>query len=90
MSAKVSFLGEKSKEEEDQKPVLTAQLSAVEDVDGKKIVYEVVDDVAVQKIVTTGRLFGSYVEITSGLEEGDKIINDLNEKIKDGVQVKVQ
>jgi len=34
-------------------------------------------------------LFGNYVEITSGLEEGDKIIDDLNEKIKDGIQVKV-
>lgn len=90
MSAKVSFLGEKSKVEEDQKPVLTAPLSAVEDVDGKKIVYEVVDDVALQKVITTGRLFGNYVEITSGLEEGDKIINDLNENIKEGLQVKVQ
>jgi len=90
MSAKVSFLGEKSNEEEDQKPVLTAPLSAVEDLDGKKLVYEVVDDVAVQKVVTTGRLFGNYVEISSGLEEGDKIINSLNEKIKDGAQVKVQ
>ena len=34
-------------------------------------------------------LFGSYVEITSGLEEGEKIIDNLNEKIKDGIQVKV-
>ncbi|MCU0413114.1 MAG: efflux RND transporter periplasmic adaptor subunit [Ignavibacteriaceae bacterium] len=89
MSAKVSFLAEKSKEEQEQVPVLTAPLSAVEDLDGKKIVYIVVDDKAVQKEISTGRLFGNYVEITSGLEEGDKIIDDLNEKIKDGIQVKV-
>jgi len=89
MSAKVSFLAEKSKEEEEQIPVLTAPLSAVEDLDGKKIVYIVVDDKAVQKEISTGRLFGNYVEITSGLEEGDKIIDDLNEKVKDGIQVKV-
>jgi len=89
MSAKVSFLSEKSKEEEEQIPVLTAPLSAVEDLDGKKVVYLVVDDKAVQKEISTGRLFGNYVEILSGLEEGDKIIDDLNEKIKDGVQVKV-
>lgn len=88
MSAKVSFLAEKSKEEE-QIPVLTAPLSAVEDLDGKKIIYVVVDDKAVQKEITTGRLFGSYVEIISGLEEGEKIIDNLNEKIKDGIQVKV-
>lgn len=89
MSAKVSFLSEKSKEEEDTTPVLTAPLSAVEDVDGQKIVYVIVDDAAVQKEITTGRLFGSYVEVTSGLSEGDKIIDNLNEKIRDGIQVKV-
>ncbi len=89
MSAKVSFLAEKSKEEQEQVPVLSAPLSAVEDLDGKKIVYIVFDDKAVQKEISTGRLFGSYVEIISGLEEGDKIIDNLNEKIKDGVQVKV-
>jgi len=89
MSAKVSFLAEQSNQEEDQIPVLTAPLSAVEDFEGKKIVYIVVDDKAVQKEISTGRLFGNYVEITSGLAEGEKIIDDLNEKIKDGIQVKV-
>jgi len=89
MSAKVSFLSEKSKEEQEQLPVLTAPLSAVEDLNGKKVSYLVIDDVAVQKEISTGRLFGSYVEVLSGLSEGDKIIDNLNEKIKDGVQVKV-
>ncbi len=90
MSAKVSFLSEKTKEEENQTPVLTAPLSGVEDINGQKVVYLISDDVAVQKEITTGRLFGSYVEITSGLIEGDKIIDNLNEKIKDGVKVKIQ
>jgi RND family efflux transporter MFP subunit len=89
MSAKVSFLSEKSREEEEQIPVLTAPLSAVEDLDGKKVVYVVVDDKAVQKEISTGRLFGNYVEIISGLEEGEKIIDNLNEKVKDGVQVRI-
>lgn len=90
MSAKVSFLSEKSKEEENQIPVLIAPLSGVEDINGQKVVYLISDDVAVQKEITTGRLFGSYVEITSGLVEGDKIIDNLNEKIKDGIKVKIQ
>ena len=89
MSAKVSFLSEKSKEEQEQLPVLTAPLSAVEDLNGKKVSYLVIDDVAVQKEISTGRLFGNYVEVLSGLSEGDKIIDNLNENIKDGVQVKV-
>jgi RND family efflux transporter MFP subunit len=64
MSAKVSFLSEKSKEEAEQIPVLTAPLSAVEDLAGKKV-------------------------IISGLEDGEKIIDNLSEKIKDGIQVKI-
>ena len=90
MSAKVSFLSKISKETKDQKPVLTAPLTAVEDIEGKKIVFTVVNDQAVQKEISTGRLFGNYVEITSGLEEGEKIIDNLSKQIKDGVQVKVQ
>lgn len=89
MSAKVSFLSEKSKDEQEQIPVLTAPLSAVEDLNGKKVSYIVNDNIAVQKEVSTGRLFGNYVEILSGLSEGDKIIDNLNDKIKDGVQVKI-
>ncbi|MCW8805251.1 MAG: efflux RND transporter periplasmic adaptor subunit [Ignavibacteriaceae bacterium] len=89
MSAKVSFLSEKSADQENQEPVLTTPLSAVEDLDGKKIVYIVVDDKAVQKEITTGRLFGNYVEIISGLNEGDKIIDNLNEQVKDGIQIKI-
>ena len=89
MSAKVSFLSETKGEESDQLPVLTVPLSAVDEVNGKKIVYVVKDDKAFQKEISTGRLLGNYVEIISGLAERDEIIDNLNENIKDGVQVKV-
>ncbi len=89
MSAKVSFLSEENNVEKDQVAVLTVPLSAVENFEEKKIVYIVVNEKTVQKEITTGRLFGNYVEIISGLEEGEKIIDNLNEKIKDGIQVKV-
>ena len=89
MSAKVSFLSEKNENEENQLPVLTIPLSAVEEINGKKVVYFVMNDKAVQSEITTGRLLRNYVEVVSGLKEGDEIIDNLNEKIKDGVQVKV-
>jgi RND family efflux transporter MFP subunit len=89
MSAKVSFLSEKNESEENQLPVLTIPLSAVEEINGKKIVYFVNNDKAVQSEITTGRLLGNYVEVVSGLKEGDEIIDNLNDKIKDGVKVKV-
>ncbi|MCW8960938.1 MAG: efflux RND transporter periplasmic adaptor subunit [Ignavibacteriaceae bacterium] len=89
MSAKVSFLSEKNSDEENQSPVITIPLSAVDELNGKKIVYVVNDNKAVQKEISTGRLLGNYVEVVSGLKEGDEIIDNLNDKIKDGVQVKV-
>ena len=89
MSAKVSFLSEKNDSEENQLPVLTIPLSAVEEINGKQIVYIVKNDKAVQSEITTGRLLGNYVEVISGLNEGDEIVDNLNEKIKDGIQVKV-
>ena len=89
MSAKVSFLSEKKEGEENQLPVLTIPLSAVDEVNGKKIVYVLKDDKAFQKEISTGRLLGNYVEIISGLAEGDEIIDNLNDNIKDGLQVKV-
>jgi len=89
MSAKVSFLSEKNDNEENQSPVLTIPLSAVDELNGKKIVYVVNDNKAVQKEISTGRLLGNYVEVISGLKEGEEIIDNLNDKIKDGVPVKV-
>jgi len=89
MSAKVSFLSEKNDNEENQSPVLTIPLSAVDELNGKKIVYVVNDNKAVQKEISTGRLLGNYVEVVSGLKEGEEIIDNLNDKIKDGVPVKV-
>ena len=89
MSAKVSFLSETKGEEENQLPVITIPLSAVDELNGKKIVYIVKDDKAFQKEISTGRLLGSYVEIISGLNEGDEIIDNLDENIKEGIQVKV-
>jgi len=89
MSAKVSFLAENTGRQENQLPVITIPISAVDEKNGKKIVYIVKDDKAIQKEIDTGRLLGSYVEIISGLKEGDEIIDNLNENIEDGVQVKV-
>jgi len=89
MSAKVSFLSEKKEGEENQLPVLTIPLSAVDDLNGRKVVYFVEDDKAFQKEISTGRLLGNYVEILSGLKEGDEIIDNLDENINDGVHVKV-
>ena len=39
--------------------------------------------------IVIGQKLGSYVEVLSGLQSGQKVISTLDEKIKDGVDVKL-
>lgn len=87
MSAKVLFLGDSGKAA--ATPMLVVPASSVVDRNGKKFVYKVNENKAVSVEVKTGRISGSYVEILSGISDGDKVIEIPNEKIKDGVKVKI-
>lgn len=92
MSAKVIFLSENSKNEkiEETKQLLVVPIGSVVNRNNSKVVYIVRDDRAVQLPVTTGKELGSYIEIKSGLMNGDKVIENVDEKIKDGVKVKLK
>ncbi len=86
MGAKVLFLREAMRSEiEEEKPNLVVPKSAVLD----NAVYKVRDGKAYKVNVTTGKDFDSYIEITSGLENGDEIINNLTNEIKDEIKVKI-
>ncbi len=87
MSAKVLFLGDSGKAA--ATPMLVVPASSVVDRNGKKFIYKVNENKAVSVEVKTGRISGSYVEILSGISDGDKVIEIPNEKIKDGVKVKI-
>lgn len=63
--------------------------SAVLDRDGKKIVYVVEDNKAVEKIVTVGLDTGDYVEIKEGIKEGDSVIVEGQHYVENGEVVKV-
>lgn len=52
-------------------------------------VFNVNDGKAYKINVTTGKDFDSYIEITSGLQNGDEIIDDLTEDIKEAIKVKI-
>lgn len=92
MSAKVIFLSENSKNEkiEETKQLLVVPIGSVVNRNNSKVVYIVRDDRAVQLPVTTGKEVGSYIEIKSGLMNGDKVIESVDERIKDGVKVKLK
>ncbi len=91
MSAKVLFLSKPS----DVSPaamrsMLTVPLSAVATRNGKKVVYLIRENLAVEVPVTVGKELGSLIEIKEGLSVGEKVIGKPDEGIANGTKVKVQ
>ena len=90
MSAKVIFLSKEIKESSrNQQPVLVIPNSAIAQRNGQQIVFKVNNNKAVEVRITPGQNFDSYVEIKSGLQNGDMIIDNVNDKIQNGLKVKV-
>ncbi len=90
MSAKVLFLSQKLTEaQRNENPVLAVPSTSVVNRDGKYVVFMVKDDKAVEVPVVKGRDMDSYIEIKSGIVEGEKVIENVSDEIKDGTKVKV-
>lgn len=90
MSAKVSFYTEPVDTSiTNQKPILVIPASSVRNENGKSFVFTISNDKAVKNEIVIGQKLGSYVEVISGLQAGQKVISQLDEKIKDGVEVKL-
>jgi RND family efflux transporter MFP subunit len=90
MSAKVLFMGEKPKDSvKDEKSALIVPMTSVTKRNGRDVVYLVKDEKAVEVPVTTGRRFNEYLEITSGISDGEKVIDKITDQIKNGIKVKV-
>ncbi len=91
MSAKVLFLKkEKEQNVSNEKAMLVLPQSAVESNNGKQFVFKVKDNKAYEVPVTTGKTYSDYVEITSGLENGDQVIDNVTDQIKNGAEVTVK
>jgi RND family efflux transporter MFP subunit len=91
MSAKVLFLTRATEQSEiSDKPVLTVPVSAVVEREGRSVVYRVSDKIAVETPVVLGRTFGTYREVVSGVNSGDRMIDRPGEEIRGGVTVKVK
>jgi len=89
MSAKVLFLKGKEKQTSiNEPPILMVPLSAVVTRNEKKVVYKVIDNKAVEIPITTGREFGNFIEVISGIENGEQVIDSPGKEIVDGVNVK--
>lgn len=91
MSAKVLFLNEAVNEETlNEKPMLVVPKSAVANRNSKLVVYQVLNDQALESEVTIGKELGRNLEITSGLNNGDRVIENVTDDIKNGTKVFVE
>jgi len=91
MSAKVLFLTKvPDAATSAAKPMLTVPLTAIATRAGKKVVYAVHENQAVETPVLIGREFGALVEVTQGLSSGDKVVAGLTEQITNGSRVKIR
>ena len=91
MSAKVLFLKEKEEQTDiDEPALLMVPLSALATRNEKKVVYKVIDNRAVEIQITTGREFGNYIVVLSGIENGEQVIDNPGQQITDGVSVSVK
>ncbi len=89
MSAKVLFLAKDDKKMlGDEQPVLVVPGSALTVRNGRQVVFTVRNEKAVEVPVITGKRFGSYVEIKSGLKNGEKVIQNVTGEIKEGTKLK--
>ena len=90
MSAKVLFLNEAlNPSTTDQKPVLVVPFSSIKQEAGRTLVYFVNNDIVEPLSISTGKRLGNNIEVTSGLQRGDKIIESVDEYITQGIKVKI-
>jgi RND family efflux transporter MFP subunit len=91
MSAKVLFLrDDKKSSEQTDSPVLVIPGSAVATRGGHKIVFRIQDEKAVETPVSLGRTFGDYVEVKSGLSDGEKVVESPGPDVKNDVKISVE
>ena len=91
MGAKITFLAPGASTDPAQiKPVLTVPAVAVAARDGRRAVFQIKEDRAVEVPVTTGKKLANLIEITRGLKEGDKVIGKVDDQIKAGTKVIVK
>lgn len=90
MSAKVTFYTEPIDQKLfEQKPILIIPDKAIISENNSYYVFKVVDNKTIKTKIEVGEKLGSYVEIISGLVEGDKFISEINDKLKDGDRVEI-
>ncbi|TWT40337.1 Multidrug resistance protein MdtA precursor [Phycisphaerae bacterium RAS1] len=87
-AAQVSFLTESRGGSESQPATIWIPTGAVLEKDGQARVFVVRAERAVEGVVRLGRRSSAQVEVLSGLNEGDQIVAEGLDKLRDGQRIK--
>ena len=90
MGVKVSFLGEKEKQEEKTQAGVMVPLNAVRDEVGQKFVFVVKGDHVERHAVKVGATNSAQAQVLAGLSRGDTIIVGGPSDLKDGEAVAIK
>jgi RND family efflux transporter MFP subunit len=85
MSAKVAFLSQEVKADENA-PRIAVPASAIVEREGRKVMYVVKDGKAAEVAAQAGPAIGDLVPV-QGIEPGDKVVLKPSERVRDGVEV---
>jgi len=92
MSAKVLFMKStktNASGTNDGRRIPVVPSTAVVTRANRHVVFKIKDDRAVETSIALGKSFGGYVEVKSGVADGDQVIDSPGEQIRDGVKVTV-
>jgi len=88
MSAKVSFLSQDVTDEQ-QKPIVAVATDAIQQRDGRPVVFVIKEGIATAVPVTLGKKVGDLTGITGDVKSGDKVVSRPPENFASGALVKV-
>lgn len=71
-------------------PALVAPSTAVVMRNNRQVVFKIKDGIAVETPIILGKSSGGYMEIKSGLKDGDQLVDSPGNQIKDGEKVSVK
>jgi len=93
MSAKVLFLRSArptSNGINENKPTLVVPSTAIVTRNNQQVVFKIDGSIAIETQIFPGKSSGGYVEIKSGLSNGDQVIDSPGEQIKNGTKISVK
>ncbi len=90
MSAKVYFLSKAMESNQDSKPKIVVDQSAIANRNGQTVAYLFMNETVKEVNVECGEILGSNVEILRGLAPGDKVVVSPSSTLQSGSAVKLK